>query len=204
MGKLMYFADPMCSWCYGFAPEISKVKLHFQDKLEFHLVMGGLRPFGKETMVHIAEFLRHHWDDVNQRSGQAFRYEILKETDMVYDTEPPSRAVVVMQELKPLSAFAFFEDVQKAFYFENRNMGNLATYTNLAKKYNVKASVFGQSFQDEEIKQKTLERFTYARHLGVSVFPTTVLENNDRLHLLARGYMEAELIIERADKLLNS
>jgi len=23
---LIYISDPMCSWCYGFAPEISEIK----------------------------------------------------------------------------------------------------------------------------------------------------------------------------------
>ena len=30
--RLIYFADPMCSWCYGFAPEMAEV-LEAQGRL---------------------------------------------------------------------------------------------------------------------------------------------------------------------------
>ncbi len=56
--RLLYFADPMCSWCYGFAPQILQEKSNYPE-IDFQLVMGGLRPFGRETMPEIGGFLRH-------------------------------------------------------------------------------------------------------------------------------------------------
>nr|MBA3324286.1 DsbA family protein [Paracoccaceae bacterium] len=41
---LLYVADPMCSWCWGFAPVIADIRAAFRDRLPLHLVMGGLRP----------------------------------------------------------------------------------------------------------------------------------------------------------------
>jgi putative protein-disulfide isomerase len=40
---LVYFADPMCSWCYGFAPVMSALEQQFRERLPLRLVMGGLR-----------------------------------------------------------------------------------------------------------------------------------------------------------------
>ena len=69
--------------------------------VDFQLVMGGLRPFGTEKIVDLKSFLRHHWDEVKNRSGQDFQYDILDNTNFIYDTEPPSRAVVAMRTLNP-------------------------------------------------------------------------------------------------------
>ena len=70
---LLYVADPMCSWCYGFAPVIADIADHFGDRLPVQLMMGGLRagnpkpmtPAGKSTIAG-------HWQKVEQASGQPF------------------------------------------------------------------------------------------------------------------------------------
>ena len=41
---LIYVMDPMCSWCYGFAPVIKRLVAEQEGTLQFKLVMGGLRP----------------------------------------------------------------------------------------------------------------------------------------------------------------
>ena len=41
---LLYFADPMCSWCYGFGPELDGL-LRERADLRVQLVMGGLRAY---------------------------------------------------------------------------------------------------------------------------------------------------------------
>ena len=38
--KLIYVGDPMCSWCWGFAPEIESLA----DDYPIEVVVGGLRP----------------------------------------------------------------------------------------------------------------------------------------------------------------
>ena len=40
---LVYFADPMCSWCWGFSPVIEAISEQFGTSLPIRLIMGGLR-----------------------------------------------------------------------------------------------------------------------------------------------------------------
>ena len=37
---LVYFADPMCSWCWGFEPVISGLVDHFGERLPVTLIIG--------------------------------------------------------------------------------------------------------------------------------------------------------------------
>ncbi|MEL7304072.1 MAG: hypothetical protein AAGJ53_10305 [Pseudomonadota bacterium] len=39
----VYFGDPMCSWCYGFAPTMKAVADHFAGRVPLRVVLGGLR-----------------------------------------------------------------------------------------------------------------------------------------------------------------
>ena len=201
-GKLIYFGDPMCSWCYGFVPHISKIKAHYNDVLNFQLVMGGLRPGGTETNADIADFLRHHWEQVQERSGQPFNYGILEDKDFVYDTEPPSRAVLAMRFMKPEAEFDFYKEVQAAFYVDNSNTNDPEVYGLLAEKHGVDKDEFNERFASEELKAQTGADFKFSQKLGIRGFPTTVLQIGERMHLLARGYTEADGIIEQIDELL--
>ncbi len=35
---MLYFADPMCSWCWGFSPVIDRVESEFGDRFDLNLV----------------------------------------------------------------------------------------------------------------------------------------------------------------------
>ena len=119
--KLIYVGDPMCSWCYGIADELTKTVESLGADTDLQLIMGGLRPYNTETMKDLGDFLKEHWDHVNQASGQPFNYGILQDHSFVYDTEPPSRAVLVVRKLKPEQELAFFKSIQTAFYKDNKN-----------------------------------------------------------------------------------
>ena len=45
--QLVYVADPLCSWCYGFGPELTRL-LERIPQAKVDLVMGGLRPYNTE------------------------------------------------------------------------------------------------------------------------------------------------------------
>ena len=48
---LIYFADPMCSWCYGFSPVIDEIRRIYGNALPVRVVMGGLRPGNAKPMT---------------------------------------------------------------------------------------------------------------------------------------------------------
>ncbi len=199
--KIIYVGDPMCSWCYGFAPEILKVKEHF-DTLHFQLVLGGLRPYGTQTMADLGDFLKEHWEQVQQRSGQPFKYDILNDKSFVYDTEPPARAVVVMRELNRKAEFDFFKDVQHLFYEQNANTHSAKAYLPLLKKYEVEADDFENTFESSWAKMEVKKDFQLAQQMGVKGFPAVILEHDGILMLVTNGYAEGDKIIKAIEGVL--
>ena len=99
---LLYIADPMCSWCWGFAPVIAEIRERFMARLPVHLVMGGLRPGTSRQMDETSKVeTRHHWEHVQEASGQPFDFGFFDREGFVYDTEPAARAVVVLRRAGP-------------------------------------------------------------------------------------------------------
>ena len=120
--QFIYFADPMCSWCWGFAPVIERLNAAYGEALPIRLVMGGLRPGTEQVMTEAAkQSTRTHWEHVTEASGQPFNYAFFDRQDFVYDTDPAARATVLVRKRRPEKALAFLERTQRAFYAENQD-----------------------------------------------------------------------------------
>lgn len=193
---LIYVGDPMCSWCWGFAPEIESMA----DELPVEVVVGGLRPgpMAQPLDDRMAGFLGRHWEEIAERTGQPFDTQFLERRDWVYDTEPAAIAVTQMRAMDEARALDYFTDVQMAFYGEGRDVTDSGVLTDLAAGYDVDLEQFEAGLGSEEAKKRAWEDFSKARNWGISGFPTLVGELGDgRLALLARGWTAATTIRER-------
>ena len=194
---LIYVGDPMCSWCYGFAPELTETLETLGDDVNFELLMGGLRPYNTQTMSELKSFLTHHWEDVSNASGQPFTYGILDDTNITYDTEPPSRASIVVRKLNPAKELAFFKGAQTLFYQQNKNMHLAESYKELIEKLDIDFEAFQKSFESQEMKDAVRADFAKSSELGIRGFPSMVLKKGDEYILISNGYMKSENVVAR-------
>ncbi len=200
---LWYFADPMCSWCWGFAPVISAIKERYADQIKVALVLGGLRPGTTEAMTPKSrEEILHHWHDVHRRSGQPFQFENAMPDGFIYDTEPPSRAIIAVSGIKPDETFAYYKAVQEAFYARGENITQPETLARLAVDHGIARERFLELFDSDEVKSKTRRHFEMSRQSGVRGFPTTVLQDDGGTTLLADGWRPLASITPDIDKWL--
>ena len=198
---IIYFGDPMCSWCYGFSNEVSAIKDAFPE-VKFEVVMGGLRPYGTQTMAELKDFLREHWEEIGQLTGQPFSFDILSDPTFVYDTEPSCRAVVVVRAFQPESELPFFKATQKLFYSENKDPKLATSYAGLLKEFGIDANVFAEKWNSTEFKEKTRADFMVSQKMGVRGFPSMVLKTGEKYQLLSNGYQKSDAIIAKIRKQL--
>lgn len=185
---LWYFADPMCSWCWGFTPAISAIKESYSDRLKIALMLGGLRPGTTEPVTpKFREETLHHWQDVHKMTGQPFAFEGAMPEGFVYDTEPASRAVIAVAEIDPETTFPYFKSVQAAFYTQGQDVTKTETLAELAEQHNIDKPKFLERFESEDVKNKTRAHFRITREVGVRGFPTIVLQAESGQKLLTNG-----------------
>lgn len=202
-GQIIYLADPMCSWCYGFRDEITQFKNAYATQMDFHLIMGGLRPGGGDPWNQkMKDFLRHHWEKVAEVSGQAFQYDLLDWKEFLYDTEPSCRAVCVVKSLAPAQAFDFFKAVQYRFYYENQDPKEVSFYAPICKEMGIDFDKFRSAFLSEEYKDLTRQDFEQSQNWGIRGFPSVVVSWNNRLGLLSNGYASYSEMQNRMERLL--
>jgi putative protein-disulfide isomerase len=200
---LWYFADPMCSWCWGFSPVIEAVRDAYRERLKIALVLGGLRPGTATPMTAAArEETLHHWHQVHERSGQPFRFEHALPDGFIYDTEPASRAVVTAGGLDPANIFAMFKAVQTAFYAEGRDVTQADVLAELAAGLGIDAAKFSSAFDSDAARAKTRAHFAQSRKAGVRGFPTLILQRGDQLDRITDGYLPLDTVRAGLDRLL--
>jgi putative protein-disulfide isomerase len=187
---LLYVADPMCSWCYGFAPVIDALADHFGDRLQVRLLMGGLRAGNTKPMAQVdKDTISGHWRKVAERTGQPFDFGLFKRDGWIYDTEPACRAVVTMRLLNPRLALAYKARVQSAFYAENRDTTKEAVLADLADETGVDREMFFAELVTDEARAMTQRDFATAQSVGIRGFPTLLAgDGAGRYMTITNGY----------------
>lgn len=174
---LIYFADPMCSWCWGFAPTLAAVRARFGEALPVRLVLGGLRPGTDQPLTDKARAeLAHHWDEVAKASGQGFDTALIDRPEgFVYDTDPAARACVVVRRMAGMeAALDYLEAAQRAFYAQARDVTDPAVLADLAAPFGLAPEVFAVAHGSEPLKHETWADYGISQRAGVTGFPTLV------------------------------
>ncbi|MEW5966449.1 MAG: DsbA family protein [Pseudomonadota bacterium] len=184
---LWYFADPMCSWCWGFSPAIATLRDAYRERLRIALVLGGLRHETAPMSAAQREAILHHWRAVHDRTGQPFQFDGALPEGFVYDTEPACRAVATMGGLDPALTFPLFQAIQSAFYAEGRDVTQAQTLTALAAGLGVDAGQFRTAFASDEARARVQAHFRQTRLAGVRGFPALILQQDAQLTPIASG-----------------
>lgn len=202
---MYYFTDPMCSWCYGFSPAVKKLKENYEN-IDLEIISGGFSPYSQQVVDdEYKDFLIYHWKNVNARSGQFFDHSMKFISESFrYDTEPSSRALMVIKELLPKQDFEFLSLMQKAFYVEGKDITNDIILAELANEMGVEVNVFLERFHSEEMKLKTNQGFQFSRQLGVQGFPTLLALENGATKAIARGFQDYTSLKTTVDNWLKS
>lgn len=206
MVTLIYIGDPMCSWCWGIAPELEKLKDYCEDRqLEFQIKVGGLRPQGGDPWdQNIKDFLRHHWDQVHELSGQPFSYNLLELDHFNYHTEPACRMVVAARRWLGKGNLQWFKVLQKTFYVDALDINDIQNITPLCEAFKIDFPTFVEHAQSPQVKQATQQDFRETRQWGIQGYPSLVLMEGQKLTGISYGYNRYQVLRQRIEDYLSA
>lgn len=191
----------MCSWCYGFGPELSAL-LARHPGMQVDLVMGGLRAFHTNVMdAAMKDTLRGHWEHVSKTSGQPFSPALFARDNFVYNTEPACRAILVARSQAPELALSLMRAVQIAFYRDGRDVTRGDVLADIAAETGLQRDLFIAAWNSPEAQDAARADFMSTQRLGVRGFPTLALVENSQFYLIANGYTKADVLAERMGKI---
>ena len=194
--RLLYVMDPMCSWCWGFAPVAEAlVEQARLAGVPLHLVVGGLRTgSGAALEPTTRRYILEHWQAVHDTTGQSFRFEGALPDAFVYDTEPACRAIVAARSLAPDIAWKLVTEIQQAFYLQGRDVTKASVLAELAETAGLPRIEFAEAFDSAEQHAATASDISWVKDLGIAGFPTLLAESRGQLALLTNGYQSHEVL----------
>jgi putative protein-disulfide isomerase len=193
--RLLYVMDPMCSWCWGFAPVLESLAQQAAAAgVGVQLVLGGLRR--DSVAIDAAARVRYlgYWQAVNASTGQLFNFTAGLPEGLVYDTEPACRALVTARNLNPEQALPLAQLIQRAFYTEGVDVTRASVLVDLAERAGLARAEFAEAFDSSAQRANTSADFTWAQGLGIAGFPTLLAQHNGMLALLTNGYQPLDVL----------
>lgn len=163
----------------------------YKNQLQIELIVGGLRAGATEPLHSSkrSEILQH-WQNVQCRTGQSFKFENALPEDFIYDTEPACRALVSVATIDSEYVFPLLHAIQKAFYVNQLDVTRAKTLSQLATNIGIQPEQFIAIYSSDTLKLKTLQQFQQAMQWGISGFPSLVYLKNNIPNFLMRGYCD--------------
>ncbi len=177
---LHYIHDPLCGWCYGAAPLVAAARAALPVVLHGGGLMAG--PRRQPVTPALRAYVMPHDQRIAELSGQPFGaayFEgLLRDGGAVFDSEPPTTAVLAADALGGRGA-ELLARIQLAHYVEGRRIADEAVLLELAVGIGLDAAAFREAFarlRGEATQAHVAETRALLARVGGGGFPTFVLE----------------------------
>lgn len=179
-------------------------------QLQIEVLSGGMiLPEQPVPIGATAGFIQKAYPTVEEYTGIRFGEDYLwhinnpDKSDWFPHSEKPAIAMCVFKEYHPDQQVAFAADLQYALHYEGRDLTDDEAYRHLLEQYGIPADTFFEQLHSEEFKERAYYEFALVKQLQVTGYPCVLLqENEQRFHLLAKGYTDADTLKARLDNAL--
>ena len=196
---LFYIHDPMCSWCWGFSHTWNKVKNSLPSEINVQYILGGLAPDSSEVMPNeMREYIQMNWHKIEQKiPGVSFNYTFWDSCTPKRSTYPACRAVIAVKNQNSDLEQTMVKLIQQAYYLEAKNPSEDDVLISLAKTLDLDIKQFTQDLNSESIQQQLLDDIALMQSLGVSSFPSLVLQTTNGIKSITIDYNNPKLILNQ-------
>ncbi len=174
---LIYGFDPICGWCYGFAPAMRAIRAALPG-LPVRLAMSGLvtgaRVGPASEKIAYVRSAAARLEAVTGRAPSAAFFDWMASPGAVADSGPPAAAIDAVMRARPEAAIPFAHAVIEAHYGDGMDPNDPAAYAPL-----LAAHAPGVALPDIHDRAVQDAAFADGRAMGISSFPTLALLRAD-------------------------
>lgn len=186
---LHYYYDPLCGWCYGAAPLLAAAANVAGLAITLHAgaMMSG--PNRQPVSAQLRQYVVTHDQRIHQLTGQpfgdAYFNGLLLDNAAVFDSTPPTLAILAAQALG-LDGLTMLHRLQQAHYVEGQRIAEPAVLQQLAQALGLDGAAFSAEYQRQQGEFATHVGRSHrdmAAH-GLRGFPSLLLELDGHLQRL--------------------
>lgn len=187
--KLLYFTDPICSFCWGIEPQLRKLKLEYGAYVDIEYHMGGLLPswegFNGGGISKPAD-VAHHWDEVSAYIDMPVDGNVWLE-DPLSSSYPPSIAFKAAQMQDEEKAIVFLRRLREMVFLEKKNISKWEHIAVAARDAGLDTAKLQEDVKDRAVKVFEAD-MELAKQAGVRGFPTIHVVNGKNEKVALSGY----------------
>jgi len=175
--RLIYAFDPLCGWCYGFAPALRALRAALPT-LQIDLVMGGLVTGGRiGPYSEAADYIRAASARLEAVTGvalsEAFKAKILTDPSITSSSIPPCDALLQVRHAAPERVLDVAEAIQIAHFRDGSDLNDPATYAGIMRRLSIKLDVTLPA--PTQISPALAQEFAATRALGLTSYPSLLM-----------------------------
>ncbi len=180
-----FFVDPLCAWCWAQKPTMEKIMEDLTDKANIEFYMGGMRVRDNTKKIEgdYKQYLSKVFERVTMASGQIMNKRVLDTKGLVFDSEYPCRAVILVKKLLGTKkAIQFLHKIQTAYFVESKNITKPKILAALAGDgFLEDIEAFLELLTSAENEKYSFEEFHYVQRQHVRGFPAIQFVENDNV-----------------------
>lgn len=206
MNTLIYIHDPMCSWCWAFAPGWKQIQEGLPQGVDSKVLLGGLAPDSDVPMPEeMKQMLSGTWRRIEQTvPGTRFNHNFWTECQPRRSTWPACRAVVAAEHLREGAGALMTSAIQQAYYLEARNPSDSDTLQSLAEGIGLDSAAFAAMLNSEENRERHSQQMAQSQGLGVNSYPTLLLQTAAQLVRLPIDYNDAQVTLSAIESAIHT
>ena len=205
---IYYVVDPMCSWCWGFAPVWRDFVSEIPESATVVDLMGGLAPDNEVPMDSaMRQYVQDAWGAVKARTGAEFNFEFWDKCEPKRSTYSACRAVIAAGEQASGARSLMYDAIQRAYFLEARNPSDAEMLERVAGEIGLDQKQFTEDLASDHVNRILHLELESVAKLGVSGFPTIVVKRESpgepaRYDLLTAGFSDIDVLRDRLSRLL--
>lgn len=200
---LYYVYDPMCSWCWGYAPTWQLLRQNIPQYINVRYCVGGLAPDSDDVMEDDMQvFLQNTWHKIARQLGTQFNFDFWQECTPRRSTYNACRAVIIAREYNQEKQMLLA--IQQAYYLHAKNPSDIAVLKQLFDDIGIDCTELDSRFKSPQLEQKLLKEISQARQLPIQGFPSLVLEVGAEKIAIPIDYLHWHVTLENIMNSLHS
>jgi len=197
---LYYVYDPMCAWCYAFAPTFEKVKEELASNIKIVYVPGGLAPHTSEPMPqNMREKIESIWYQIEEVVGTKFNHDFWSECTPRRSTYLACQATLAAKNQGKEEEM--IHAIQQAYYRRAMNPSDEETMIELAKELKLDIQLFKNTLNSEETIKNFTEKMNLRRKLNLNSFPSLAIKYKKEIYPINIKYNNPKTILEQIENI---
>jgi putative protein-disulfide isomerase len=189
---LHYIFDAFCGWCYGAAPLVDAARI---DGLAITIHGGGMMAgAGRQRVTpDLRNFVMQHDQRIATLSGQpfgdAYQNVLLKDTTAVFDSEPPTTAILAAEE-SGSRGLDMLKRLQQAHFIEGQRIADKQVLLSLGAELGLEKEAFASKYaalSGAATQQHISQSRTLLGRFGGQGFPTFAVVRDNQATVLEFG-----------------